>query len=306
MDALLPDPWDEARVEDDFAVTRIGVLASGRMPAERGMVASWLACTGELLDQWASWGWAVPELRLVRFDPERVRAVITPDRPLVRAREIDTLLRLRLDGNLDLCGHLSGPPPAEPFVYEWSAAAHLEPPDWISLFLDVSIVGAVPEEVRRRITRQVVQVVRTTVADPRIHYAEAGPRSMAHGATPWEDAYDEDPMASGARLAPQWLRGTGAVTYVHDRVVDALGGRQHLGAALVDAEVLPSEEGVVVVARPSLWSEDPRQDARIRAAVAERLVPLDPLLDAVRFAADWVGGPDAASVDAHFATETWD
>lgn len=220
------------------------------------------------------------------------RLVITPDAPLLRVREIDTLLRLHLDGNLVLCGHLSGLPPVEPLVHEWSAAAQLEPSDWISLFLDASIVGAVPEEVRRRITRGVVQVVRTTVAEPHIHDAEGGPHSVAHGATAWEDAYGEGPMASGARLAPQWLRGTGAVTYVHDRVADA--------------EVLPSEEGVVVAARPSLRAEDHRQDARIRAAVAERLVLLDPLLAATRFAAYGVGGPDEASVDAHLATETWD
>lgn len=241
MDALLPDPWDDARVEEHFAVTRLGILASGRMPAERGMVASWLACTQTLLERWAGWGWAVPGLRLTRFDPVRVLAVVSEAGPLDRAREIDALLRWGLDGSLDLCGHLSGEPPAEPFVHEWSSAAYLEPPDWISLVLDVCVVGPVPAVVRRRITRDVVEVVRATVADPRISYAEAGPRSLTHGATPWEDGYGEGAMAAGARLAPRWLRGTGVVTYVHDRVTDALGGRRALGA-LVDAEVLPSEE----------------------------------------------------------------
>lgn len=302
MDALLPDPWDDARVEEHFAVTRLGILASGRMPAERGMVASWLACTQTLLDRWAGWGWAVPGLRLTRFDPVRVLAVVSEAGPLDRAREIDALLRWGLDGSLDLCGHLSGEPPAEPFVHEWSSAAYLEPPDWISLVLDVCVVGPVPAVVRRRITRDVVEVVRATVADPRISYAEAGPRSLTHGATPWEDGYGEGAMAAGARLAPRWLRGTGVVTYVHDRVTDALGGRRALGA-LVDAEVLPSEDGVVLVARPDLWAEDSAQDARIRAALAERLVPPAPLLDAVRFAADGAGGPDAASVEAHFAAD---
>lgn len=46
MHALLPDPWDESRVEELFTVSRLGVLVSGRVPEERGMVASWLALTG--------------------------------------------------------------------------------------------------------------------------------------------------------------------------------------------------------------------------------------------------------------------
>lgn len=303
----LPRPWDERPVDDLFPVDRCGVFLAGRMPRDPAVaIARWFAETSSLFDDLAGEGCTLPDLGLMRFDPTTVKVVQSVDSAERRREETEHLLRLALDGNLELTGHLSDSPPEGPFVYQWVSAIHLDPPDWFRLHLGVELVSRDVETVRSQLGHGVVDLLRVLATEPWVDYAEAGPGMPGvDGSTEWEDDIEPDTMGEGARLAPRWLRGLGPATFLHDRVVAALGGRQRFRDEHLGAEIVEVEHGLLVITRSDLWAGDSEVDRRLRAVVEPRLVVEDLFWDLREFSASFAGnfveGPTASALEEHFS-----
>ncbi len=296
----LPPPWET--IDEHFPVARCGILVSGRKPSSPELVDGWVDACDRTLEQIESSGIAVPKMTLSRWDPTRDEVVTADRNQGTQQAEIAKLLALGLDGSLSWSGQARGAAPNLPFVYEADCWALLDPPDWISLGLDVTFVAELSAADQVDITGHLIDLVRTASNDPHVHYAEVSPQALAgyRGATPWEDDLEPDCFGAGLRLAPRWLRGVGSVTFVSDETLERLTDRPALERSQDFVSVIECPRGLLLVDRPNLWSEDSEHDSKIRSLVSERLVRDDILQEAMAFAANWQSGSTAVEMDRYF------
>lgn len=283
MTKALPPPWEA--LEDHCEVSHCAVLVGGRQPRTARLIEHWLELSDSVMTRVAELGIVVPKARLIRVDGKSERVEQKANTRSSRIAQAAALLRAGRQGTLDLAGDLSGSMPQQRFIHAWESSVILHPPDWMTFELRVTIGNRLTVEERSALTELLAELLHDISGDSHVDYAEAAGRAAQAYNSQWEAGLDPDLHGGpGVQLAPRWLRGLGAITYLAPTLVTAVGGRQKLETLAEPHRLEPCGEGLLLWLYDDLWSEDSRRLDKLQRQLADNLVTTELLSAAEHFA----------------------